>query len=128
MKQLAITENHLYSKVYARGKKYVGRRVVVYVLTDYRANQLKRANPQKLKLNRVGLTVTKKLGGAVVRSRVKRLLREAYRLTDRDRGVRRGFLIVVVAREAAVGAKMQDIQAELENGLEKLGMLASAPA
>lgn len=123
MKQLAITENHLYSKAYSRGKKYIGRNVVIYVLNDYKAEKIRRANPMKQRLNRVGLTVTKKLGGAVVRSRVKRVLREAYRLTEKEYGVRRGFLVVIVARETAVKAKMQDIRTDLVNGFTKLGML-----
>ena len=74
MKLPAITENHLYSKAYARGKKFVGRFVVVYVLVDYAASKLQKANPTKEKINRVGITVTKKLGTAVVRSRAKRII------------------------------------------------------
>lgn len=123
MKNIAICENHLYKKAYAKGKKYVGKALVVYVLPDLHASRLCRENPQKEKINRVGLTVTTKLGGSVTRNRVKRILREAYRLLDGKRGIRRGFLIVIVARSAAITSKTGDVLAELEKGMERLSML-----
>lgn len=128
MKQIAIGENHLYSKVYARGGKFVGRRVVVYVLGDFKAQKLRRANPQKRKVNRLGITVTKKLGGAVTRSRVKRILREAYRLTEKETRLKHGFLVVIVARDSAVSAKTQDIRADLTAAFKKLSMFTDADA
>lgn len=122
MKYVSIGENHLYSKLYAKGKKFVCRRVVVYVMPDYKSEKFRRANPDKRRINRIGLTVTKKLGGAVVRSRVKRIIREAYRLCDVELKLKTGFLIVIVARDAAVGSGMNDIRIELETAFEKLGM------
>ena len=59
MKLYAINENHLFSKVYTKGKRAVTRTVCVYVLPDYHASRLQRAHPLKLRINRVGLTVTK---------------------------------------------------------------------
>lgn len=126
MKLTAVKENHLYSKAYAKGKKYVGRTVVVYVLRDTHAGLLKKRNPLKIAVNRVGLTVTKKIGGAVVRNRCKRIIREAYRLTDREAGIRRGFIIIIVARDSAVTAKMQQVKADITAAMKRLE-LTSAP-
>ena len=67
MKHIAIGENHLYSKAYAKGEKCVTKSVVVYVLKDFKAKRLQNAHPLKLSVNRIGLTVTKKLGKAFVR-------------------------------------------------------------
>ena len=122
MKLRAITENHLYSKAYARGKKFVGRFVVVYILPDYAASKLAKANPEKEKINRVGITVTKKLGGAVVRNRAKRVIREGYRLSDKTAKIKRGFLVVIVARGNIVKAKSTDIEHDLTAAFKKLGM------
>lgn len=126
MKLTAVKENHLYSKTYAKGKKYVGRTVVVYVLRDTHAGLLKKRNPLKIAVNRVGLTVTKKIGGAVVRNRCKRIIREAYRLTDREAGIRRGFIIIIVARDSAVTAKTQHVKADITAAMKRFEM-TSAP-
>jgi len=123
MKYTAIGENHLYSKAYAKGKKCVTDTVVVYILPDLHAARLKKANPQKQKINRIGLTVTKKMGGAVTRNRVKRIIREAYRSIDHSSGVRCGFLVVIVARNAAIDQKTEKVEKDLRYALDKLGML-----
>jgi len=47
MKFRAITENHLYSKAYAKGKKFVGLYAVVYVMPDYKSAKLKKPIPKK---------------------------------------------------------------------------------
>lgn len=127
MKYRAIGENHLYQKAYARGEKAVSRTVVVYVLRDYAAPRLQKAHPQHKRVNRIGLTVTKKIGGAVTRSRVKRILREGYRQLDLESPLKTGFLVVLVARDAAVGAKTQEIFADLKYAMRKLGMIEGMP-
>ena len=128
MKYKAIGENHLYQKAYARGIKANTRSVVVYVLRDYAAARLQKENPEKKKLNRIGLTVTKKIGHAVVRNRVKRILREGYRQMDKKTPVKRGYLIVLVAKENAVRAKTPEIAEDLTYAMRKLSMLEGMPA
>ena len=127
MKYRAIGENHLYQKTYARGMKAVTKTVVVYCLRDYAAAKLQKAHPQNKRVNRVGLTVTKKIGGAVTRSRVKRILREGFRRFDTESPLKTGFLVVLVARDAAVQAKSQDIYADLKYAFRKLGMVDGMP-
>ena len=122
MKYTAIGENHLYSKVYARGKKAVSRTVVVYCLRDYHAGRLQKAHPMKLRVNRIGLTATKKLGGAVTRNRVKRVLRAALQDVEKRTPLKTGFLIVIVARDAAVYAKSPLVARDLAYALRKLGL------
>ena len=121
MKNIAIKENHLYNKAYRKGKSYVGRLVAVYVLRDLAASRLARANPTHEYVNRVGLSVSKKLGGAVVRNRTKRIIRAAFD-TCKPR-LKRGFLIVISARGASVGKKSGDVARELEKAFTSLDML-----
>ena len=122
MKLRAIRENHLYSKAYSNGKKFVGRSVVVYQLPDYAAARLAKANPTKRRCNRVGITVTKKLGGAVERNRAKRIIREGYRLATKEAPIRQGNLIVIVARSGITGAKSGEVAADIRAAFEKLSL------
>ena len=122
MKFKAICENHLYSKAYSKGKRAVTSALAVYVLPDYAAKRLANENPGKKLLNRIGLTTSKKLGGAVVRSRCRRIMREGLRAIEKEKELKKGFLIVIAARTAAVSKKSGDIKSELEIAFTKLGM------
>lgn len=122
MKHLSLTENHLFSKAYSGGGRYLGRYVCVFVLRDKSAHRLMRANPEKKYLDRVGITTSKKVGGAVVRSRARRIIRAAYARLEAE-GLRTGYIIVISAREGIDACKSQDIYRELRRGFERLGML-----
>ena len=95
MKFRAICENHLYQKAYSKGKRQVTSAVAVYVLPDYAAKRLARSHPEKRVTNRIGLTVSTKLGSAVVRSRIRRILREGLRSLEKELSLKQGFLIVI---------------------------------
>lgn len=120
MKFVAIREHHLYNKAYRQGERFVGKYVAVYVLRDYAAARLTKAHPQKLCVNRIGLSVTKKIGGACVRTRAKRILREAYRAVEREGQLKTGYLVVLAARGEIVGKKTQDVERELRRAFAHL--------
>lgn len=122
MKNIAITQNHLYRKTYQRGKHCAAKCVTVYVLKDTHAHLLKKANPLKQTLNRVGISVPKKFGSAVERNRAKRIVREAYRLVEKEDGIRKGFLVVLAIRDGIKGKKTTDVIPELRRAFEKLDM------
>ena len=120
MKLAAIKEHHLYNKAYRNGKSATGQSVSVYVLRDYAARRLMLAHPQRLTVNRVGISVSKKIGGACVRNRAKRIIREAYRALLREGQLKVGFLVVIVAKPAIVGKKSTQIEGELRRAFERL--------
>lgn len=123
MKHLSLTENHLFGKAYSGGQRSAGKYTAVYVLRDKAAKRLMVANPQKEYLNRVGLSVSKRVGGAVVRSRVRRVLREGFRAVENENKLKTGFIIVIAARGAAADAKSTDIARELRYALRRLGLI-----
>ena len=73
--------------------------------------------------NRVGLTVSKKLGHAVVRNRIRRRLREVYRLNEEK--FQPGWDIVVVARSRCVNATFDALTKAYLSLAEKAGILES---
>ncbi len=125
MKFRAICENHLYQKAYSKGKRQVTNAVAVYVLPDYAAKRLARSHPERRVTNRIGLTVSTKLGSAVVRSRIRRILREGLRSLEKELSLKQGFLIVIAARGAALPMKSTEIREELRVAFRKLGMILS---
>ena len=120
MKLRAIQENHLYSKVYSKGRKYVGQRVIVYTLPDWSSARIQKADPLHRRVNRVGITVTKKIGGAVERNRAKRIIREGYRRADAALHMKKGQLVVIVARMSIIDAKAQDVESDIRAAIKKL--------
>ena len=85
----ALKRNHIFRRLYST-KGIANSYLVLYA----RRNRLQR--------NEIGITVSKKLGGAVVRNRTRRCLREVYRLNEER--FTPGWDIVVVARSRAVDA------------------------
>ncbi len=94
--------------MYARGKNTAGVYLALY------------ARKNRLGVSRLGITASAKLGNAVKRNRVRRLIKEAYRLQE-ERFLR-GFDLVVVARGRAVGAEFAVLRDELSRLGLKLGV------
>lgn len=123
MKIFSLKENHLFSKTYSLGKKVVQKKIVLYVLPDKNAYLVKKRNPLKEMLNRVGITASKKIGGAVQRNRAKRIIREAYRRLEKENKLKKGLLVVISARSAALYAKTDDIYRELLDAAIRLDLI-----
>ena len=125
MKNVAIREHHLYNKAFQKGKRQVGRYVAVYVLRDLAAERLRKAHPQKITVNRLGLSVSKKIGGAVERNRAKRVIRAAYDGVKHQ--LKTGNLIVISPRTAILSAKSTEVGEELRGAFEALGLISHKP-
>jgi ribonuclease P protein component len=123
MKNVAIKENHLYNKAYNKGRRFFGRYVRVYVLADLKAKKIMLANPEKEYLNRLGISVSKKNGGAVVRNRIKRIIREAYRAIEKEDILYTGYLVIIAAKNEAAEVKSTDVERELRYAFRKLEMI-----
>lgn len=100
--------NHIFRRLYATTGHANGY-LVLY------------ARKNRMNTNRVGVTVGKKLGHAVVRNRVRRRLREVYRLNE-DKFLP-GFDIVVVARSRCIRADFQKITAAYLSLAQQAGIL-----
>lgn len=97
MKQFISLKNSLeFGNVYKQGKSYANKYLVMYI-TD-----------NDLEINRLGISVSKKVGNSIVRHRITRLIREAYRLNRNQLAT--GKDIVVVARVNSKGHNYWDIE------------------
>ena len=103
-----LKKNSDFRRLYAKGKSAVTPFLVLY------------ARPNRLGENRLGYTVSAKLGHAVVRNRVRRRLREIYRLNAPR--LRQGYDLVVVARSRAVGAPYRVLETAFLRACESLGL------
>lgn len=81
----------------------------------------------KEKYNRIGITVSKKLGNAVFRSRAKRIIREALRQTEREMPLKKGNLLVFVARMSIAGKKTGDVKQDMVRCFRELDLFLPRP-
>ncbi len=132
MKYKALCENHLFGKVYAANNRCTTRNVTVFVLADKHAARLRKENPEKQKINRVGIVTSKKLGGAVCRNRARRLIRRALYEIETETPLVKGKLIVITARDYLVSGssikkgvshvKCAEVRHDMEKAFQRLNM------
>ena len=91
----SLKKNRDFQKVYRKGKSYANKYLVMYVLENGTSQ------------NRLGISVSKKVGNSIVRHRLTRLIRESYRLQEER--FRCGLDIIVIARIGAKGKNYKDI-------------------
>lgn len=107
---VTLKENYEFRRLYQKGASAVGGGMVLY------------CRKNRLGHNRLGVTVSVKLGHAVVRNRVRRRLREIYRLQE-DK-LLPGYDIVVVARVRAVHSKYAVLERDFLRLAKKLQLLS----
>ncbi len=92
----SLKKNRDFRTVYRKGRSYANKYLVMYSMENHQ------------KGNRLGISVSKKVGNSVVRHRITRLVRESYRLHENM--FNSGLDIVVVARGCAAGASYEEIK------------------
>ena len=104
----SLKKNRDFQNVYSKGRSYANRMLVMYVLNNHTEN------------NRLGISVSKKVGNRVIRHRITRLIRESYRLQEDM--FNSGLDIVVIARATARNADYHQIESALMHlgGLHKI--------
>lgn len=92
-------KNKDFQVVYKNGKSHANKYLVMYIYNNESSS------------NRLGISVSKKIGNSVVRHRITRLIRESYR--QQEDLFQKGWDIVVIARAGAKGRTYQEIESAL---------------
>jgi ribonuclease P protein component len=106
-KRLALTRRAQYLAVYKSGKAVADNMLVIKTLAN------------NLDVSRTGYSVTKEMGKATVRNRIKRLLKENMRVLD----IEQGWDIVLIARHNIVTADFSTLTTRMIKLLDRAGIL-----
>ena len=106
--RVTVKENGDFRRIYRRGRSAVSGGVVVYCLKNRKG------------MSRLGVTVSTKLGHAVVRNRVRRRIREIFRLSQGK--MKQGYDCIVVARTRAAHADYWELKRAFEKTCKKLDL------
>jgi ribonuclease P protein component len=108
-----LKDNAQFKEIYGTAKSYANKYLIMYM----KKNQFE--------YNRIGISVSKKVGNSVVRHRITRLIRESYRLSEDS--LFKGLDIIVVARVGAKGKDFSEIESALLH-LIKLHKIGKVPS
>jgi ribonuclease P protein component len=95
----SLKKNKDFQLVYKNGKSFANKHLVMYLLENNTTS------------NRIGISVSKKVGNSIVRHHLTRLIRESYRLNEEK--FETGLDIVIVARVSAKDRKFNEIESSL---------------
>lgn len=101
-----IRKDSDFRKVYKHGKSFANKYLVMYILDN------------KSDFNRVGFSVSKKVGKANIRNKVRRRIREGFRLNC-DEHIKDGYDLVFIARVASKDAEYEDIEKSVKTLIKK---------
>jgi len=105
-----LKKNAEFRAVYKRGKSFSNNLLVLYVYMN------------KKNVNRLGVSVSKKVGKSVVRNRIKRLIKESFRLNSNYIKVGSGYDLVFIARKSSNGKSYVEINNSVKNLIKKAGL------
>ena len=106
IKTQTIKKNSDFLRVYKKGRFYVGKFIVLYILAN------------NLNVNRLGIAVSKKIGKSVRRNRIRRLIRESYRALECS--LKDGLDFIIVARASEEMPEFSDVKKELRFLMKRL--------
>ena len=110
-----LKKNFEFKIIYRRGKSLANNLLVIYILRN-KKNKDKNLNIY----NKLGVSVSKKVGNSVVRSRSKRLISESFRLNDDF--ITKGYDFIFIARNPIKDKNFVDVEKSMINLLKKAGL------
>lgn len=110
-----LKKNFEFKIIYRRGKSFANDLLVMYILRN------KKNRDENLNIyNKLGVSVSKKVGNSVVRSRSKRLISESFRLNDEF--ITKGYDFIFIARNPIKDKNFRDVEKAMKNLFKKAGL------
>ena len=110
-----LKKNNEFRIVYRRGKSIANNLLVLYTY-----NNRRNRNIDGSLYNKIGVSVSKKVGNSVVRSRSKRLIVESYRLNEAS--IKKGFDFIFIARTNIKDRNFHDVEKAMLSLFKKAGL------
>ncbi|MDO5039257.1 ribonuclease P protein component [Clostridium sp.] len=110
-----LKKNNEFRIVYRRGKSIANNLLVLYTY-----NNRRNRNIDGSLYNKIGVSVSKKVGNSVVRSRSKRLIVESYRLNEAS--IKKGFDFIFIARTNMKDKSFHEVERAMKNLFKKAGL------
>jgi ribonuclease P protein component len=110
-----LKKNFEFKIVYRRGKSFANEILVMYIL-----NNKKNKDEDFNFYNKIGVSVSKKVGNSVIRSRCKRLISESFRLNNDC--ITKGYDFVFIARNPMKGKNYAHVEKAMKNLIKKAGL------
>ncbi len=112
-RQYRLARRQDFTRVYRLGRSSANRQFVIYAMANKRNEKI-----------RVGVSTSKKLGGAVVRNRLRRRVKEIVRLHIDE--IARGFDLIVIVRNPAVQMDYQEMEKSLLHAIRRADLIMPA--
>lgn len=109
-RKLRLRNRADFSRIYRHGKSFANRQLVVYWSNKYDIERF-----------RLGVSASKKIGNAVVRNRMRRMIKEIVRLHEGD--IRDHVDIIIIVRNGAVGMEYKELEKSVLHVLRKATLL-----
>lgn len=109
-----LKKNYQFSFIYRKGRSFANELLVMYIVKN--RNNVRNSE----KFSKIGISVSKKVGNSVVRSRAKRLINESFRLNYNN--ISKGYDFVFIARNSIRNKMCSDVEKAMISLLEKAGL------
>ena len=113
-KKFRIKKNEEFQLVFHKGESFANRQFVIYIL-----------DKQDQDFFRIGLSVSKKIGNAVIRNQVKRYIRQTF--LELSESIPAGKDFVVIARKPAADMNFNEVKSSLMHVLKRASVLKKQP-
>lgn len=109
MKQtITLKKNYEFEKIFSKGKYINGKYICAYMMKNH------------MNINKIGIAISKKVGKSVQRNRIKRLIRENYRMLENDINLGNNIVFLWKKNTTITDATYKNIEEDMKNIINRV--------